>query len=154
MIITSREQLLNCLANIESIFNSFTSQVYMKLEVSKDLFEESLSLIVPKLSFYNKGIITSLNVIDKSFYEYEEDDFPLVKTLDQKSLIKFKIPREMTLKISSFAIFLGEVEGTLILENEDATVVCKKLNNAKIINTKSSSYLTKENVFIKGDQLL
>ena len=44
MIITSREQLLNCLANIESIFNSFTSQVYMKLEVSKDLFEESLSL--------------------------------------------------------------------------------------------------------------
>ena len=154
LIIKSREQLTNCLTKVESLLNSFINQVYIKLDVSKELFEECLSLVVPKLNFYQKGIITSLNVIDNSFHEYEEDDFPLVKTLDQKSIIKFKIPSEMTLKITSFAIFLGEVEGTLILENEETKVICKKLNNAKIINTKCSSYLTKENVFIKGDQIL
>ena len=51
LIITSREQLTNCLTKVESLLNSFINQVYIKLEVSKELFEECLSLVVPKLNF-------------------------------------------------------------------------------------------------------
>ena len=154
-VITSREQLILCMGKLESLLNSFLQPISLKLMIKKNMFEESLKQIVPKLKFLNKGIITSLEVIRDDYQVFEEDNFSLHEEIKSNAIIKFKIPKEMSLKIHSQVIVLNDVEGTIFLMNENASITCNKMIDAKVINVKSSKDKVNLNkAYIKGDQML
>ena len=153
-LITNNEELLKCIIRLEYL-NNIRQFVKIRLIIAKEMFDESLKSIFSKISFDNNAIVNSIEVIRNDYVIYENDNFALDEELTSNSIIKFKIPREMTLKVHKNLIVLNDVEGRIILMNEDSSFTCYKTCGAIISNIKSSSKPLFENrVHIRGDQLI
>ncbi len=154
-VITNREQLNKCLSRIDRLLLKIINPLDLKLSVSKEMFDQAINEIVPRLRFSDIGIISRLNVINNDYIVFEEDNFSFNQILKEKCIIKFPIPKDMTLQIYSQVIILNEVSGTIFLMDDNASLFCDRLNHAKVITQKNAqSDLTSDRVYIKGDQLI
>lgn len=154
-VITCDEEVENCCRRLDELLISFRQPFYIRLSVSKAMFERTLGSIVPRLQFLNAGVISGLNVINDDYQVIDEDDFSLEQEIHRDSIIKFQIPREMCLKIYSRVIVLNEISGTVRLMKEESTLLAESVSHAKIITTKSAvSNYSKKKIYIKGDQVL
>ena len=153
-LIMNNEELLKCIIRLDYL-NNIRQFVKIRLIIAKEMFDEALKTIFSKISFDNNAIINSIEVIRNDYQVYEEDNFSLEEELSSNAIIKFKIPKEMTLKVHKNLIVLNEVEGRIILMNEDSSFACYKSIGARISNIKSSSKPLFENkVYIRGDQMI
>lgn len=154
-IITNNEQLETMISSLERLFLSLTKPINLKLSVTKEMLDKTINAVVPHLRFSDLGIISHLEILNRDYLIYDEDYFSLNHVIREKCIIKFPIPRDMTLQIYSHVLILNQVQGTIILMDEDASVYCESLNSAKIITMKNSKdNFTHNQIFIKGDDLL
>ncbi len=154
-IITNNEQLETMISSLERLFLSLTKPINLKLSVTKEMLDKTINAVVPRLRFSDLGIISHLEILNRDYLIYDEDYFSLNQVIREKCIIKFPIPRDMTLQIYSHVLILNQVQGTIILMDEDASVYCESLNSAKIITMKNSKdNFTHNQIFIKGDDLL
>ena len=154
-VITCEKEIDDCCRRLDELLISFRQPLYIRLSVSKGVFDRAIGSIVPRMQFLNAGVISGLTVIDDDYQILEEDDFALVQEIHRDSIIKFQIPREMSLNIYSKVIVLNEISGTIRLMKEESTLLAESVNRAKIITTKSAvSNYSKKKIYIKGDQVL
>ena len=76
-VITCDEEVENCCRRLDELLISFRQPLYIRLSVSKAMFERTLGSIVPRLQFLNAGVISGLNVINDDYQVIDEDDFSL-----------------------------------------------------------------------------
>ena len=111
--------------------------------------------IINKISFNHIGFLSHIEVIKDDFLVYEVDNLNAISEFYENSIVKFKIEKDMTLKIYKHIIVLNDVEGTVVLMNEDSLITCNRMKNAKVINIKgSANNVSGECIILKGNQSL
>ena len=154
-LITNEEQLLKSIIRLDYLENQNKSNILIKLIVSKNMFEKSIKDIINKISFNHIGFLSHIEVIKDDFLVYEVDNLNAISEFYENSIVKFKIEKDMTLKIYKHLIVLNDVEGTVVLMNEDSLITCNRMKNAKVINIKgSANNVSGECIILKGNQSL
>jgi hypothetical protein len=154
-LITNEEQLLKSIVRLDFLENQKINNILIKLVVSKNMFEKSIKEIINKISFNHIGFLSHIEVIKDDFVIYEEDRLNKVSEFFEDSILKFKIEKDMVLKVYRHLIVLNDVEGTIVLMNEDSMITCNKMIDAKVISIKGNvNHVNGEFMVIKGDQKL
>lgn len=153
--ILNMQELYECSYQIEQLLNGYSKPLSIKLNIGKNVFEETIKKIIPMLKNCHEAFIRYVNVLNNDYKIEEEDKFPLVWDINNPMIIKFPIPEDMVINVSSHAIFLNEVYGTINLIDENSSVLIKKAEGCKITTIKSfKKCINDSDIYIKGDEIL
>ena len=126
------------------------------IETSSKLFELFIPIIIGMIDFYESGYISSYKLEDKRKEVFKDNVFFGPIEINNPTTIFFPVKEEELIILNDDLTCLSEIRGTIIFKKKDATLLCKSLTNAKIVNFQGEfENITGRNRCIKGfDNLL
>lgn len=109
-------------------------KLYIRIRSSAQLFELFIPPLIGYLKYYQSGVIDSYYVEEEKHKIIKENNFFSVINIKRPTTFLCDIDCEQTLMVYSSLTILGTFKGTLIIQNNKAVVIAKKMENAKVIN--------------------
>lgn len=125
------------LVNIESELQKASDEkrkIYIRIHSIKGLFELFIPPLIGYLKYYQSGVIDSYYVEEEKQKIIKENNFFSVINIKKPTTFLCSIESDQTLIVYSSLHIIGTFKGTLIFQNNEAIVIAKKMENAKIIN--------------------
>ena len=129
--------------------------LYIRIKSSAQLFELLIPPLIEYLKYYRSGIIDSYYVEEEKHKIVKQNNFYSVISIKKPTTILCDIDKEQTLMVYSSLTILGTLKGTLIIQNNKAVVIIKKMENAKVINCMGIfEKINGSNKILKGNESL
>ena len=153
--IYNNQDLIDTIYYIEEKLSLFGISLFINLRISQQMFLKTFKTIIPKIKEYDYVFIKGINVTNNNYQIFDVDNLPLVTKINKKTIIKFKICKEMVIDVYDELIVLNEIEGEVNLKTEKSCLIAKKIINARLSTIKSMNpNYSMVNAYIKGDQLI
>lgn len=108
--------------------------LFIDVIVAKNIFDDVFLPLLGRLDYYRSGTINSYKVIKEEMEILREDIYPNELFIDKPTIIFFAIDSDTVIHLKNEVVIMNEVKGTIIFENQEARLVARKLNNAKLIH--------------------
>ena len=129
--------------------------LYIRIKSSAQLFELLIPPLIEYLKYYRSGIIDSYYVEEEKHKIVKQNNFYSVINIKKPTTILCDIDKEQTLMVYSSLTILGTLKGTLIIQNNKAVVIIKRMENAKVINCMGIfEKINGSNKILKGNESL